>query len=357
VTFDPAASDTSPSTLVDRVKSLARALGFDLVGVADPAPGDDTRFFREWVRRGYAGEMDYLVRRQDEREDPSKVLDGIRSVVVLALAYEPPSQSASRRVASYAGGEDYHELMIDRVRAVAAGIEALAPDAVMTRGYVDTGPVLERVFAARAGLGWLGKNTCLIDTQLGSRLLLGVVLTDLALPFDSAEPDHCGTCRACLDACPTQAFPDPYLLDATRCISYTTIETRGPIPLALRAGQGEWIFGCDICQDVCPWNRRPQPGDLPDPLGLRERLEQPEIWAGASLEWVLGLDIEAWREATRGTALRRAKHRGLLRSALVAAGNRGDAALRAAVERHAEGSDAMLAEHARWALTRFDSRG
>jgi epoxyqueuosine reductase len=341
--------------LADRVKSLALALGFDLVGIADPTPGEDTRFFREWADRGYAGEMEYLVRRQEERADPSLVLAGVRSIVVLGLAYEPPGEQAARRVASYAGGEDYHELMIDRVRAVAAGIEALAGQPMASRCYVDTGPVLERVFAARAGLGWLGKNTCLIDTRLGSRLLLGVVLTDLELPFDPAETDHCGTCRACLDACPTDAFPDPYLLDATRCISYTTIETQGPIPEPLRAGQGEWIFGCDVCQDVCPWNGRQQPGDRPDPLALRDRLAQPEAWARASLDWVLGLDLEAWREATRGTAIRRAKHRGLLRSALVAAGNRADPRLRGAIERHAAGPDALLAEHARWALARLDA--
>jgi epoxyqueuosine reductase len=345
--------------LEPRVKSLALALGFDAAGVASPEPGDDTRFFETWVERGYAGTMAWLTRRSDQRVDPDRVLEGVRSVVAVALFHpvadaaelDPPPGRA--RVARYAGGEDYHDVMIDRLHALAAGMEALAGRALRTRPYVDTGPVLERVFAARAGLGWIGKNTCLIDRALGSRMMLGVVLTDLELAADGPEPDHCGTCRACLDACPTDAFAEPYVLDATRCISYTTIELREKIPEDLREGQGHWLFGCDVCQDVCPWNRRRAPGDLADPLGLRERLEPDPRFVQADLAWILELDQEAYLEATRGTALRRVRFRGLVRNALVAAGNSGDADLKPYVEAWAASQDSDLAEHAIWALARL----
>ena len=215
------------------------------------------------------------------------------------------------------------------------------------------GPFLNGFFAARSGLGWQGKNTCLIDRELGSRLLLGVILTDLELDFDQPEPDHCGSCRACIDACPTDALVEPYVLDARRCISYTTIESHEEIPIELRQAQGGWVFGCDICQDVCPWNRKPDERERPDPLGLRERLRPDPRWVEAELRWILSLDESDWREATRGTALRRARYQGLMRNALVAAGNRGDVALRPLIERFSEGQDPLLAEHARWALERL----
>jgi epoxyqueuosine reductase len=184
-------------------------------------------------------------------------------------------------------------------------------------------------------------------------VFLGVLLTDLALEPDRREPDHCGSCRACLDACPTQAFPAPGVLDASRCVSYLTIEARGPVPEALRSAQAEWVFGCDICQEVCPWNTRERRRLPPDRLGLRARLAPRAEWIAPALAWILDLDENAWRAATRGTALRRAKHRALLRNALVAAGNSGDASLRPHVERHAGSADPLLAEHARWALARL----
>src|SRR5262245_8669991 len=345
--------------LTERVTSLALALGFDLVGVARAEPGRDAAFLREWLARGYAGEMAYLERNVERREDPRRVLPGARSVIALGLVYDPgaraePSGSAFR-IARYAGGDDYHDVMIDRVRALEAALPALARAPVRTRGYVDTGPVLERAFAADAGLGWIGKNTLVIHPRLGSYLFLGVVLTDLALEPGAPEPDHCGTCRACLDACPTDAFPEPYVLDAARCLSYTTIELRGPIPEPLRAGQGDWGFGCDVCQEVCPWNQRGRREVPADPLGLRARLAPREAWRAPALAWVLGLSLEAWRTATRGTALRRTGYRGLLRNALVAAGNSRDAALLPLARRHLEGGDAILAEHARWAVERLEA--
>jgi epoxyqueuosine reductase len=352
-----AADGRAPQSLSERVKALALALGFDLAGIASAQPTAETRFLHEWLARGFAGEMRYLKRRVEERVDPRRVLEGARSVVAVGFAYAPerraPVSDAVLEVARYAGGDDYHDVLLDRLRAFEAGLDALAGRPVRTRGYVDTGPVQERVFAAYAGLGWVGKNTLLIHPRLGSYLFLGAVLCDLDLTPDAREPDHCGTCRACLDACPTGAFPEPYVLDARRCVAYTTIELRGPIPVALREAHGAWGFGCDVCQEVCPWNRREGRAAPPDALGLRARVAPRPEWVRPSLAWLLALSEVDWRAATQGSALRRARYRGLLRNALVVAGNSGDATLAVLIRRHAEGADPMLAEHARWALDRL----
>ena len=375
-----------------QVREAARALGFDAVGIAPAEPPPHAGFLREWLARGHAGEMAWLARRAEEREDPRRVLPGARSIVAVAVVYDEPtrgdpasearseaqpSEAATQgprpagsprspvprseakpseatvcRIARYAGGADYHDVLGARLRSLANAIEALAPR-TRTRSYVDTGPVLERPVAARAGLGWIGKNTLLIHPRLGSYLFLGVVLTDLALAPDAPEPDHCGSCRACLDACPTGAFPEPYVLDASRCLSYTTIELRGAIPEPLREAQADWVFGCDVCQEACPWNARSRRSVPEDAAGLRAELAPRAAWRALALAALLDLDERAWGNAARGTALRRAKWRGLLRNALVAAGNSGDATLVPALRRHAEGGDALLAEHARWALARL----
>jgi epoxyqueuosine reductase len=349
-----------PEDLFERVRGLALGAGFDAVGVAPAEPTPESEFLREWIARGYAGEMHYLARRVEERVDPRRLLEGARSILVVGLVYDPGPRAApapgAARVARYAGGEDYHEVMWERLRELEAGLEALAPGPVRTRSFCDTGPVQERVLAAAAGLGWIGKNTCLIHPRLGSYLFLGVVLTDLELAAGGREPDHCGSCRACLDACPTRAFPEAYVLDATRCISYTTIEARGPIDAGLRADHEDWVFGCDVCQEVCPWNLRRRREIPADDRGLRARLRPRSAWTQPSLRWILDLGEEAWRAATKGTALRRSKHRGLLRNALVAAGNTGGQELIPALRRHAESGDRMIAEHARWALEQLERR-
>ena len=351
------------SALAERVRALGLTLGFERVGFASAVPAPRNAFLREWLARGYAGEMAYLARRVEQRIDPRLLVPGARTLIAVALSYargeaSPRPSERDCRIARYAGGADYHDVLRERLDAFESGIEALAGSPVALRSYVDTGPVLERAAAARAGLGWIGKHTLLIDRALGSYFFLGVVITDLALPPDAEESDHCGTCRACLDACPTDAFPEPYVLDATRCLSYTTIELRSAIPEGLRHAQGDWVFGCDVCQEVCPWNARaersPAPAS-PESSALRERLApRPEL-AAATLAWLLALDEDAWRNATRHTALRRTKQRGLLRNALVAAGNRADPAHREAVARHADSDDALIAEHARWALARIDA--
>ncbi|MCX5739592.1 MAG: tRNA epoxyqueuosine(34) reductase QueG, partial [Proteobacteria bacterium] len=264
------------ASLAERVKALALALGFDRAGIALLAATRESAFLADWIARGRHGEMAYLARDIDKRVDPTRLFEGACSALVVALVYDSGKESAPRpgqgRIANYAGGDDYHDVMLDRLRTVGDALEPLAQRAVRWRAYVDTGPVLERVLAAHAGLGWIGKNTCLIDTELGSYFFLGVLITDLDLPPDAQRTDHCGSCRACLDACQTDAFPEPHVLDATRCVSYTTIELRGAIPEPLRAGQGDWLFGCDICQQVCPWNSRSRRAIPPDGGGMRARL-------------------------------------------------------------------------------------
>lgn len=351
-------------SLASRVKRLALALGFDLAGVTEAKPSPHGRLLETWLARGYGGATDgplsYVARRASERMNPQTLLAGrARSLVAVALSYAGPSgqsqPSSSPRIARYARGDDYHEVIEDRLRALAAGIEALVEGPVESRAWVDTGPVLERVVAADAGLGWQGKNTLLIHPKLGSYLFLGVLVTDLVLEPDAQEADHCGSCRACLDVCPTQAFPEPYVLDATRCIAFTTIEDPGPIPEALRSQHTSNLFGCDLCQEVCPWNQEKRLVVPEDPLGLHARLAPREVFQEPTLAWVLGLDEEAWRAATRHSALRRAKRRGLLRNALVVAGNVGDARLRPLIEAHARGEDALLRDHAEWALAQLDT--
>lgn len=343
------------SALAERIRAVGLALGFDAVGFGPAAPGPRDAFLHEWLGRGYAGEMAWLERGSGARADPRQVLANARTAIAVGLVYDPGEPLGKDvKIARYAGGEDYHEVLGDRLRAFEAAIEAVVPNAVALRSYVDTGPVLERAVAARAGLGWIGKNTLLLNQRFGSYWFLGVVLSDLELPHDANEVDHCGTCRACLDACPTDAFPEPYVLDASRCISYTTIEQTGATAEPLRAGQGGWVFGCDICQEVCPWNARERRVRPDDPLGLRARLAPGEPWQNASLEWLLGLDEDAWRASTRRTALRRAKYHGLLRNSLVAAGNSGDASLVPAIRRHAAGADPDVGEVARWALARLE---
>jgi epoxyqueuosine reductase len=406
---------SAPDDLAARAKAIALALGFDRAGIARLEPTAESRAFADWIAQGRHGEMAWLARNVEKRTDPTTLFEGARSALVVAVVYdqeetneapapsaprhpapteepasadafgvgarsepkaneahrarggEPPSRAVrpdpfapapapSARIAKYAQGADYHDILLPRLRAVGTALEALVDRPIRWRAWVDTGPVLERVLAAHAGVGWIGKNTCVIDAEFGSFLFLGVLATDLDLAPDAREPDHCGSCRACLDACPTDAFPAPYLLDATRCLAYTTIELRDAIPEPLRAAHGAWVFGCDVCQDVCPWNRRTRRDVPPDRGGLRAALAPRAEWERPALAWLLSLDADAWRASTHRSALRRAKHRGLLRNAIVAAGASGDRALLPALERHARGGDALLAEHAQWAMARIEAR-
>jgi epoxyqueuosine reductase len=325
--------------LTERLKSAARELGFTLAGACPAVTPQGASRLSEWLARGYGGEMDYLAERQAAYEHPRHVLDGARSVLMLGMPYrtaEPqPVAPGQGRVSRYAWGDgDYHDLIHDRLKRLIGALKAEVPDA-RARGVVDTAPLLEREFAQLAGLGWVGKHTLLINKPAGSYFFLAALLTDQELAYDEAfTADHCGTCRACLDACPTNAFPQPYVLDATRCISYLTIELREAIPADLRPGIGEWLFGCDVCQEVCPWNQKPAPSPQPSPRGrgseeerhegryLKEPNFEPlESMSPVNLIALFDLDDEGFRERFRQTPLWRARRRGILRNAAIVLGN------------------------------------
>jgi epoxyqueuosine reductase len=340
----------NPDALTARAMTLAREVGFDLVGVAAPDPPPELAHFATWVARGHAGEMAYLTGQAARRSDLRVAFPWARSVLAVGLQYDTPHPYSTGAdsggwIARYAWGDDYHDVLkglLDRLVARLAG----EVGAFQSRTYVDTGPIVERAYAAAAGLGAWGKNTCLLHPEHGSWFFLGEAVTDLPLVPDTPRPDMCGTCTACLDACPTGALPAPYELDATRCISYLTIEVKGAIPEDRREGLGRHVFGCDICQDVCPWNRRRRHrgGAAFEP---REGLLAPD------LERLAALSDEEFREEFRRSPVKRAKRRGLLRNVAVAIGNGGDPSRRPILERLAADEDPLVREHARWALERL----
>jgi epoxyqueuosine reductase len=310
-----AAADAAFESLI---KAQAYGLGFDLAGITTLGPAETAAAFDAWLERGYAGEMHYLARSAEKRVDTRLPVPGARAAIVVGMNYG--GREPSGPVARYARGDDYHDLMIDRLRALHRWIESHTGRTVAGKAYVDTGPLLERDLARRAGLGWFGKNTNLINPRIGSFFFLGTLLVELELspdaPFDA---DRCGSCRRCLDACPTNAFVDERILDATRCISYLTIELKGEIPLDLRAGIGDRIYGCDICQDVCPWNEKfAQP--------LREDAFRPRPAIAGKDASTLARDLlemsdDEFRAAFRDSPMKRAKLRGLKRNAIVVAAN------------------------------------
>ncbi len=385
------------------VEARAKELGFDLCGVVSAGKFPELGHTEEWLARGFAGEMKYL---SDPRRRSAKgAFSGVRSAIVCALNYNTdlskstevthlPNDGQPRGwISRYAWGDDYHEVLQEKLKELAAALREHFVEPFQARLYADTGPLQERIFAKYAGLGWLGKNTLLLNQRLGSWIFLGAILTtlDLAPTLEDGvlpPPDLCGTCRRCIDACPTQAFVEPYVMDARRCISYLTIELRGALPDELREPIGNHVFGCDICQDVCPWNRRApatpheefHPRTFPTALesaalkdGQTENLEllsgpgQQEISESLEeslflprLEWLAAMDETEFRRLFRGSAIRRTKWRGIVRNACIALGNselhRGTSVhqrISELLRRLSSSADAAIAESALWALSRI----
>lgn len=333
------------------VKACARGLGFDLVGVttADPLPEHGERM-AQWIAAGMHGEMDYLPRHMPKAAHPNHVAAGARSVVVVGLAYrwdtpEPPPGRLSGRISSYARGDDYHAVMEQGLAELAKFLTERG--AGVARYYVDTGPLLDRAVAHRAGLGWFGKNTMLITKAgFGSYVFLGEVLTDLELQPDQPAEGSCGRCRVCLDRCPTGAIVAPFVVDARRCISYLTIELRGWIPRDLRPLMQTWVFGCDVCQDVCPHNALVREG-MHREFAPRKDVAFPDL-----IE-LLHIDEMAYQQRFCHSAIKRAKRQGLRRNAAVALGNLRDARAVAALARALDDDDPVIRGHAAWALGRI----
>jgi epoxyqueuosine reductase len=378
------------------VKRASEEAGFDLCGIAPAAELHELEYFSEWIAAGRAGEMKYLEARDEQGELKRSALKRVapwaRSVIVCAINYNtaypystqvpdlkkecvpagapllaagaPLLTGVARSgdcsdkgwISRYAWSrEDYHDAVLRRLRQVEARLHeemrGMQSGDFTTRSYVDTGPIVERVYAKYAGVGWIGKNTCIINQKKGSWLFLGVILTSLELTPDLPAPDRCGTCTRCIDACPTDAITAPYQLDSNRCIAYLTIEKRGSIPEDLRAGIGRHVFGCDICQDVCPWNRKAPATEAPE-FQPRPGLVNP------ALAWLAEMTAEEFRETFRGSPIRRTKRSGLRRNVAIAMGNSGNADFIPILDRMAndEEEDESVAEGARWAKSQIESR-
>ena len=335
------------TSLEGRIRATAYGLGFELCGIAALGPAETAEQFDAWIAAGHHGEMAYMARGAERRRDSRLSVPGATHAIVVALDYG--GKEPLGPVARYARGRDYHDVMLERLAELHRWIESEIGRSVPGKAYVDTGPILERDLARRAGLGWFGKNTMLIHPKMGSFFFLGALFLELELRADPPfATEHCGTCTRCLDACPTQAFVAPGVMDARRCISYLTIELKGAIPESFRASIGDHVYGCDVCQDVCPWNVRFARA-LGDPaLAPRQEIDASEM---------LALDDERFRERYGGSAVTRTKRRGLARNAAVVLGNRGDArALPVLQHAAADDPDPLVREHAAWAVSVMASR-
>jgi epoxyqueuosine reductase len=353
------------SAITDTIMKAAADAGFELAGVAPVGHSPELEYFPQWIEAGHAGEMKYLEARDEhgrlKRASLAHAAPWARSVVVCAINYNT-AQPYSTQVADatrgwisrYAWGQrDYHDAVMTRLSQVEAALKsAAASDDLITRCYVDTGPIVERVVAKYAGIGWIGKNTCIINQKLGSWMFLGVILTSLDLDVDPERslpaPDRCGTCTRCIEACPTDALIAPYRLDSNKCISYLTIEKRGALPEddELREGMGRHIFGCDICQDVCPWNRKA-------PVTNAAEFQPREELVNPALEWLAEMSAEEFSKTFRGSPVRRAKRAGLRRNAVIAMGNSEDRKFLPLLEKLAADEDEVVAESAGWAIRKL----
>jgi epoxyqueuosine reductase len=321
-----------PALTAEMVKAQALSLGFDLCGICRPESYPELGFLAEWLKRGYAGDMSYLGRTRRVRSDVRQILPSAQSVIVTATNYNTPRPYSTglddpgvARIARYAWGDDYHEVVLRRLNALWLWMRRTHPDPFEARVYVDTGPIQERVYAQHAGIGWIGKHTCVISARRGSWIFLSTIVCSLPLDPDPPATDHCGTCTKCLDACPTAAIVEPYVLDARRCLSYLTIEQKKAIPDEHADAAGAYVYGCDICQDVCPWNRDPLVSSEPQ-WQPRPALDAPrlvDLWRKSDAELA---------EALEGSAMTRAPLTSLRRNLAVALGNAADAETRAALD-------------------------
>ncbi len=341
----------SVSELTDRLKAEAARLGFDQVGIAPAVMPAGFGYYEEWLSRGFASGMAYLHRQRQARAHPNAILEGVRSLVVTSIVYRHPDTDEATgptrgKVARYARGTDYHELFWRRLERLLRWLETESPG-VRGRAVSDTAPLLERDFARLAGLGWIGKNSMLIDRTLGSYTLLGALLVDIELSYDQPlEKGYCGTCTRCLDACPTDAFAGPYQLDARKCISYWTIEHKGPIPDGFADRLHGWAFGCDVCQEVCPWNRKAPPSSQPE-FAPRPGWSSPDL-----IEW-LDADPSEFRRRLKGTAMARAKRSGLLRNAALILGERRERSAISSLIARLDDDDPVIRGASAWALGRI----
>lgn len=333
-------------SIEQRVKAQAYALGFDLAGIVRLGEADTHRYFADWIDAGHAGEMDYLARGADKRRDTRSPFANVKTAIVVALDYG--GRTPSGPVARYARSDDYHDIMVEKLSELKHWLETQEGRTLTGKAYVDTGPILERDLARRAGLGWFGKNTMLINEKMGSFFFLGCLLVDIELaPDQPFEADRCGTCRRCIDACPTGAIESERVLNATKCISYLTIELRGTIPEHLRPAMGELVYGCDICQDACPWNVSFARDSVPADLKRRDELDDPDLRA------LLALDDDGFRTTFRKSPIKRTKRRGLARNIAVAMGNSGNKEYVPDLEAAAQDADPMVRDHAQWAIAKL----
>ena len=346
-----AALDKTSLTL--SIKAKARRLGFDLIGITSPEPPEHLETYKRWIAQGCHGGMAYLAseRALHRRADPRLILPECESILVLGTNYLPKAtstnpESVPAQIAAYAQGEDYHDVLVQRLKVLVSYVEEVLQKPVPNRIYTDTGPILERELAQRAGLGWIGKNTCLINPKLGSYILLAEVFFGISLQFDAPfVEDRCGACSRCIDACPTSCIRPDRTIDARQCLSYLTIEEKGAIPSHLRPAIGDWLFGCDVCQQVCPWNIRFAKPAEDTAFQPRPFLEEPDP------KPILELTQERWQDNLHGSPLLRPKRRGLIRNAAVVAANTGDvAAIPQLADLLHHDKEHLIRSHAAWAL-------